>query len=227
MSKYFTFLTALLLVLCSSTTSFAQAPKFLILPQQADGINGDIVTVDIKVVNFTDLASYQFNLSWAPGLLSYQGVTNLDSLNLIAPPAPVNFGATNVGSGMLVCSWSDPFGLATTLAADTSLIFSVEFELQSDAAALEFINFDGTIEVIQNDQFGIPMDVTDPNNFINGPATEAGYGAPPPGPDPCLGATGFTLVVETDTLPTGNQTCLDVVACNFSEIVSMQYTMEN
>ena len=62
MSKFITFLATLLFVLIASTAS-AQ-PTFLLEPQEADAVTGDTVHVDVKVVNFTDIASYQFNLGW-------------------------------------------------------------------------------------------------------------------------------------------------------------------
>ncbi|MEM1320751.1 MAG: cohesin domain-containing protein [Bacteroidota bacterium] len=229
MSKFITYLATLSIVFCSLTVT-AQ-PTFLIEPQAADGVAGDMVNVDVKVVGFTDIASYQFNLSWNPANLSFQSVTNLTALNLIPPPAPVNFGATNAASGTMVCSWSDPTATATTLTPDSMVIFTLVFELLTDAGATDMVAFAPTLEIIQNDQFGIPNDVTSGSTFIDGPATQAGSGGGGGGGgggtvDPCLGASGFTLVATNDTVPTGDQVCIDVQACNFTDIVSAQYTME-
>ena len=216
MSKYYAFLATVGLMLC--TIAIYAQPTFTFSPSNVNPNNGDQITVDVIVDDFTDIASYQYSINWTETHLDYVGVSNFNLTGLSAG----NFGTTMTADGRLSTLWSDPFAGTQTLANGT-VLFTITFDVITGSGTNSNLIFSGTptgMEIIQQTMSGL-QDVTGQTTFnnvsfsFNGGNTGSG-----------CAFTGFGLTVETDSAATGEQLCLDVLACNFTDIVSMQYTTE-
>ncbi len=226
MSKLTTILVALV-CLFISTAALAQ-PEFFIQPQDPDATSGQTVTVDVKAKDFVDILTCQFSVHWNSSLLSYQGITNPNmQLGIFPPPAPTNFATFDTANGNLGFIWDNPTAIPQTLP-DSAILFSIQLQLLDDAGAESLLTFTGFpvgMEVIEESTPNDPQDITSSTTFTNGPATEAGYGSPPP-VDYCDNAVGLTIVAVDDTVSTGETFCIPVYACSWTNVATASYTME-
>ncbi|RMD69501.1 MAG: hypothetical protein D6818_10250, partial [Bacteroidetes bacterium] len=49
-------------------------PTIVFQPQNITGNNGDIITVDVVVNNFTDIVSMQYSTNWNPAAIEFQEI---------------------------------------------------------------------------------------------------------------------------------------------------------
>jgi len=63
------------------------------------------VCLDLKVINFTDIISTQFTITFDPGVLQYQSITNFNPMATGLDIA--DFGTTTAGLGYITFIWSD------------------------------------------------------------------------------------------------------------------------
>ena len=219
MSKFTAYLASLVLLLCSLTAS-AQDPSFSFLISDPDPTQGEIIDAHVVVDNFTDLVGFQFSVNWDETDLDYQGVTPTpDLLGFFIS----NFGTTQTSQGVLVTSWSDPTLTGQSLAAGDTL-FTISFEVLASTGTstlLEFSSSPLAIEFTNSSFMVIPVEMNNLSLDLNG----GGSGNPGNGAPDCT-FSGFGINVEQDSADTGEQICLDFYVCNFTDIVSMQYTME-
>jgi hypothetical protein len=80
------------------------------------------VAVPITVSGFTDVVTFQFTLSWEPGVVQYLSVGNFGLSGLTA----ASFGTTQVDSGILTVSWDDATLLGQDLVTGSKL-FDLNF----------------------------------------------------------------------------------------------------
>lgn len=124
---------------------FSISPKAQVQLSVATSTNGSEVTADVMVVNFTDIISAQFTLSWAPNEMEFQSVGNLNLPGL----AQSNFGPISNATGDLTFSWVDLPLEGITLPPCTP-IFSITFQSLNGNVAPVTLNSNPTmIEVIE------------------------------------------------------------------------------
>ncbi len=203
------------------TLSINAQPTFYFSPSnQAPGL-GEQITVDVIVDGFTDITSYQYSVNWNVSHLSYVSVSNFNpELGL----AMGNFGTTMTGTGKLSTLWSDPLANPQSLV-DGAVLFTITFDVVATAPVSTDVLFTGnptSIEVTQDTGGGIE-EITGSVIFLDVTLDIDGGGS---GGGLTCNFSGFGLLVESDSADTGEQVCLDVSVCNFTDIVSMQYTMQ-
>ncbi len=115
----------------------------------------DTFLVPLRVLNFTDVGSFQFTLSWNPQNLDYIATGPLQPE---FTGGPVNFGydtsAVFVNSGKLTFNWTK-FGGGTV--PDGSIIFQVAFvRLGGPYTSVGFSNDPVTVEVTDADGNEVP-----------------------------------------------------------------------
>ncbi len=194
--------------------------SFTFVPSNSMPDLGETITVDVVVNGFTDIASYQYSINWNETNLDYQGVSNFGLPGLTSGG---NFGQTQINQGILTTSWWDPDG-GTQSLTDGSVLFTITFDVVASGATSTEIQFSENplfFEIIA-DQGGL-TDITGSTTFNNTTIDVAGGNV---GGGPTCDFSGFGLTVTSDSAATGNNVCLDVAACNFDQIVSMQYTMQ-
>jgi hypothetical protein len=182
------------------------AVTFLIKHHEA--ANGTQVTVPVRVKDFTDIISSQGTIQFAPAIVSFVSVQDFGLPGMNAS----NFGTTLTSSGKLTFSWSDN-GLIGRNMADSAVLFSIRFNVNGSAGqqtTLALINSPTAIEVV--------------NSSFQTVATTLVNGAILVNNTPSVGA--ITLYADTISGATGSQASISVRALNFSNINSIQGTIE-
>jgi len=222
MSKFNTFLAAIGMVFLAFSAN-AQL-SFTFVPSNTSPALGETVFVDVVVDGFTDIASYQYSINWNQNHLSYQGLSNFNLTGLSAG----SFGTTQTGNGILTTSWSDPFAGVQSLP-DGTVLFTITYDVIATSGVTTDVEFSGTplgLEVVQDSGGGL-TEITNSVTFNNTTLLVDGGGGGGGGNGPGCGTfSGFGMTVTSDSAATGDQVCLDVAVCSFTDIISMQYTMQ-
>ena len=108
------------------------------------GMQGDTISIDLKVNAFTDIISFQASLNWDPALLSYVGVSDFGIKDL----GENSFGTTTTDQGHLRFLWEPSDALPLTVN-DSTILFSAQFK------------------IITNTPQDVPIDYTD---LVSSPA---------------------------------------------------------
>lgn len=127
------------------------------IAEDVSGGTGTQVCVPVKVANFDQVISFQYDMTWDPNIISFatildgagQPLSPIGSGNPLGllnpnPPAVGNFGTTNTNSGVLSLSWDNASGV--TLANQTP-IYQVCYDIIGATGETSDINYGGTIEV--------------------------------------------------------------------------------
>lgn len=211
MKRPITSLVIGVLALFSSLNVFAQ-PTFTISPQSITAGAGQTFTVDVVVSNFTDIVSFQYSINWNPAAIGYVNITNISSA--LPSFSSANFGTTNTGSGILTNSWLDPNVTGVSLPNGT-VLYSITFNvLTTTPTTIAFTDHPAVIEVVNSQNIEIGMNPQ--NCSVNGGG--GGGGGNPP-------VSGFAIIASDATVMSGQNFCIDISVQDFTEIVSMQYTM--
>ncbi len=188
-----------------SQASHAQV-SFTLTPPTTNTTQGSQVCLDVVVTNFTNIVSLQYSINYNSGVLQYNMAQNF---NL------PGFTAANVGNpsaGNLTISWlANDVVLGQSVANGTS-IFEICFTATA-ANATSNVSFSGT---------PTPIEVTDPNGILNPVFNNATVIVGSGGGG---GSTDLTFIASNESGPTGSQVCVDISVLNFTDIVSMQYSI--
>lgn len=121
---------------------------------------GGSAAVNIRVVNFSDVAGAQFSLSWDPSQLSFTGLDNL-ALNVNEAG---NFNSEMVGEGLLGYYLAD-MSLEGFELSDDEILFTINFDVllpDDSAAEINFVN--EPVEMVVASTIGAAI----PSDFIGG-----------------------------------------------------------
>ena len=136
-----------------------------------------------------------------------------------------NFNEAFIAQGKLIFLWFDVNPV--TLPQDTALLYTIRFELLTADGNTAPVNF--TDDPLERLVFnGSGTNVTSDVDYINGFATEAGYGS---NPNPTswfdcpAGVTELVQAIEPATTSSGSRVCLEVRSCNFNELNGFQYSI--
>ncbi len=189
------------------------------IAENVTGENGTQVCVPVKVANFDQVTSFQYDLTWDPAIISFatvldgagQPLSPIGSGNPLgllnpAPPSFGNFGITNTNNGVLSLSWDNSSGVTLT---DQTPIYQVCYDIIGSTGETSSINYGGTIEVAD----------------VNGLADFTGV----PGSVGVIEVFNGGLNLEWDCCEKANpgeNVCVDVrVVDGFDAILSAQYGM--
>jgi len=166
------FLLNTIISVLASVSLFAQQGSVELIAIDTVGILDKELKVDIKVNGFTDIIAMQASINWDPNVLAYQGVSDFGLPYFDAD----DFGATAANQGHVRFLW-EPDDATSVSLSDSSILFSVSFEVISDENSstqigftddlndppfqIEFANsnydilsvntFDGTIEILSEE----------------------------------------------------------------------------
>ena len=179
---------------------------------------GQTVTVDVTVENFTNINAFQYVINWDLSVLEFQQVTNF---NASADINISNFNTPNDDPNLEVVtvSVSSPDISGLTLADNTRL-FSMEFEVIGDECSVSSLDFISTtqpflqINVFQND-----MDVTSSTVFNIGRVEVDG--------ENCNGSGGdgdLELFATREFAGPGDMVCVGVGVRGFNDVASVQFS---
>ncbi|WP_367391598.1 cohesin domain-containing protein [Lewinella sp. LCG006] len=200
-----------LLLLCF--IQLVAQPTFTLSPSTNTVTQGNTFTVDVRVSNFTNVASIQFPITWNPAIISYQSISNINATALPGLTTS-SFGVPGSGNApndRVILSWNHPNFTGVSLA-DQTVLFSLTFRGELNGTTLiEFNeNLPQSIEIL-NPQ-GIDL------GFVgnDAAATVSGGGGTP---------TGFTLSLADVSANQGDNICLPVTVNDFNNILGMQFSI--
>ncbi|MEQ1747651.1 MAG: cohesin domain-containing protein, partial [Saprospiraceae bacterium] len=131
--RLFTFLFAFGAMLCAAP---ANALTFSISPTPQTVTTGTEVTVDIRVAGFSDVAGYQFSMTWNPAVLEFLSVAP----KLPGMSASGNFNTSNAANGVLAHLFYAQ-GLGALSLPDGAILFTLKFLATGAAGTSSAINF--------------------------------------------------------------------------------------
>lgn len=191
----------------------AQTTTFTISPTTVTAAAGTQFTVDITVDDFNEIVSFQYSNNWDPSILEFVEVNNLTTD--LPGFTTANIGTTGTANGDLSLSWFDNTVMGVTLPAGT-VLYSLTFEVISTTGTdIVFSGDPTTIEIINVQSQEVTMAPNDCE--VNG----GGGGTPPPPPP----SGDLTIIGSDETAAAGSNVCLTVTANDFTDIVSMQFSM--
>jgi gliding motility-associated-like protein len=165
---------------------------------------GNIVCVDVTVQNFTSIVSMQYSINYNASILSFNNAQGfgLGGMNTS------NFG--NPSAGNITVSWLADDIINGATVPNGTVIFQLCFTAQGGGTSP--INFSGTPSIIEVTN---PMGEVTPV-FQNGSVVVSGSPPPP---------TGLTFTASNETAAPGSTVCVDISVANFTNVVSMQFSM--
>ena len=94
-----------LFVLVLGALKVAAQPTFSFSPQQVVADEGELVCLDLRVEDFTDILGIRFSINFDPGVVMYQSIQNLHpnvtGLDL------ADFDTNQPGMGVITFDWSN------------------------------------------------------------------------------------------------------------------------
>ncbi len=173
--------------------------------------NGDNVVVDVDYSGFTNMVSMEFKITYDPTVLQFNSLTDVtDQITGFSAASSVGTPPT-IAAGLITVSWFD-FAVSGVTAPD-DLLFRLNFTaIGADGASSDLSIIDR--EASDGDGNLIPL------NFTNGEVVISGGGGGGTNPNNPL-----TTSIESATVGTGSQVCLDFTVEDFLELESMQYSI--
>jgi hypothetical protein len=106
---------------------------------------GEIITVPVRVSNFSNISGFQFSMTWNPNVLEYQEAINSG--------LEMNYGTLNTTEGILTTLWSTE-NLSGFTLQDGSVIFELKFRVIGHAGESSNVSINSeltSLEAYNND----------------------------------------------------------------------------
>ncbi|MCB9284927.1 MAG: gliding motility-associated C-terminal domain-containing protein [Lewinellaceae bacterium] len=192
-----------------SNAALAQQVTFSLTPATTNTTQGAQVCLDVQVSNFTNIVSFQYSINYDPAVLDFDMAQNFNLAGLTASNIGNPGGS---GSGNLTISWlANDVTNGETVPNGTS-IFQICFTAVPPNGT-STVAFSGT---------PTPIEVTNSSGIVNplfnNASVVVGSGGGGGGGD-------LTFIASDETVANGAQVCVDVSVQNFTDIVSMQYSI--
>lgn len=106
--------------------------------------SSDTFLIPIRVLNFTDIGSFQFSLMWDTAKLDYAYTTDLNPL-FLGPDVDFDFNTTQINAGKIAFLWTKTNGLTV---GDSTIVFELAFRRSGGSfAPLMFVDSPVPIEI--------------------------------------------------------------------------------
>ncbi len=190
-----------------------------LLTDPASGTTGDIITVPVKVQEFTKITLMQYYTFWDKTKLEFQGIqdinlTDMNSSSFI--PSPINTPAniTNAANlGRLGLSWFDNSPtLAGVTVINGTAIYKMKFKILGATGTTTSITFGPNPP-----SFPTEVATKDATIVFQAVPCTVTVTAPPPPSNP------VTFNMNSIVIPVLGTGCVDVTVKNFTKVVSAQY----
>ena len=178
-------------------------------------MSGQQVCLNVTTANFTNIIGMQFSISYNPSMLQLTSVTNIGLAGMTLGAnfgLPIPGGAGMTSPGTITLSWTDGDLSGETLA-NGSTLFTLCFNAlaSTGSTTVMFSNTPTAIEITNVNLQTVP--------FNSVPGTVNFGSGPPPAGSITLGISSANNVL------TGQQVCLNLTASNFTNISSLQLTI--
>jgi len=178
---------------------------------------GEQSCVEVSATGFIDIFSFQHSLNWdlaslGTGEVSAFGLVDLDASNFnLAVP------------GQLRVAWDDS-SLTGLSLQDGFVLYQVCFDIPASASGLSPVTIsDVPLRIEVTDLEGNGFTPSLQNGSVNISCTSADTNTDTT--DTSVPATPLNFSVTTTTVNCGEQTCVDVIANGFTDILAFQYSM--
>ncbi|NJK83102.1 MAG: hypothetical protein HC912_04065 [Saprospiraceae bacterium] len=180
-------------------------PGAVTIQSSTQAVNpGERVCVDIAVKDFIAVTDMSLSMTWDRNILRFEGVENINLRSL----EENDFNLNNILSGILTLNWSDTTGV---LLQDDTRIFSLCFTAVGPVGSFTPIAF-------TNEPVGVFVKTTLGGDQDAGLNTRNGTVS-------ILPPQSLNLQISNATVSPGESFCVDVLVDNFTEIVSLDYSM--
>ena len=206
MNRYFQIIiTSIFLSFIAISTAFAQPTLVLsnaTIPSESIG------SIDVSVMDFTDITKTQYSINWNTDELEFIGVTNINTTNGLNLSA-ANFDVSGAADGNLVFSWEDANNQGMTLP-DGESFYSIEFKALIPEGATANVRYaNSPTEIIINRTASGDTNIFDPDMV---PPTNGIITASTAIPDVFF---SFSPQEEKSIFCKGDQICYDIKVAEF------------
>ncbi len=141
-----------------STNIFAQIETINLCASTTE--NGDDISVDVFVDNFTDIAAFQFGIAWTKADYEFVSLENFNENVPGYSESLFNTETENIPGpvSLLRTLWIDNTGVSSVTLEDDSRLFTLNLKKK-------FSDADGIIGIAPNDDFLIEFTVISPTVF--------------------------------------------------------------
>ncbi|MEM1215531.1 MAG: cohesin domain-containing protein, partial [Bacteroidota bacterium] len=170
-----------------------------------NGEPGDNVCMPLQVFNFNNILGMQFSINYDATALTFTGATNATT----ALPGFTTAGSVgNPSAGNITFTWNDPGANGQNLPNGATLV-ELCFTINGNAnSAVVFSGTPTPIEVVDGNEDIVTV------NEDDGMVIIGSVGTPP-----------VSLSVGNTTASVGDRVCLPVTAANFTDVQTMQFSM--
>ena len=187
----------------------AEQPTFTI-SSIPDATPGQIIDIEIRVDNYTDIVSTQFSINWDPTVLEFR--TGKEFNASIPGLSSNSLGTVEVALGRLLLQWFEASITPVTIP-DGSLYFTIEFEVVGDPCQSTNIAITDTpleIEVGEGVE-GVDVGLLSNVGVVSIPGSGCAED---------IHVTGANVVGAC-----GENVCVPFTVQNFNNVVAMDYSM--
>lgn len=177
----------------------------------ATGDPGNVVSINFKVSDFSELIGMQFSVNWDPNVLAFKSVSNITDAIRYFDAGAFNTDANFTDDGNMVVQWFDLDAEGVTVP-DGTIMFTIDFDVVGGGGSSTTIGITGDprdIEIIDVDE-NILTPTIDAGSF-----TATGMG----------GGTSLRFIGSDETGTTGSNVCVEVTVQGFDNIAGMQLSI--
>ena len=223
MDKVFTKLLIIGLLASAVPLAAQQTPTFTVVPNSTTVDLDQVFEVTVEVSDFENIISTQYAVKWDPDVLEFVEVVSTNDTDfpgfLPSVSLGVPDGISNVPAGQINVAWLET-GLNPTTVADGTEKFTFSLRaIGCDASDIIFDDPGGFLMIEVNyENNGVGGEVG--LNPENGTATVDGPNCQGSGP------AEMSLTIPDSTIDIGDQVCMPVIVTDFTDIASMQLSIE-
>ncbi len=198
-----------LAAVCTSALIVAQ-PTFTF--DETSGDPGGIVSVNVKVKDFTDIVGMQFSINWDPTVLQFSALTNITNTIRDFDAASFNLDPKFTDQGQMVVSWFD-MGAEPNSVPDGTIIFTLDFDIVGGSGSSTTVTTSDEprkTEVINSAEEDIGL-VSEGGLF-----TVSGNGG---------GGGSLRLIGSDEEGAMGENVCVEISVRGFTDIAGMQFSL--
>lgn len=192
----------------SMSASYAQDLTFSLEPSTDNVSQGETFSVDVTVLNFTNILSMEYNVNWDETKIEYVSKENITTELPAFNANSIGDVPMNTSQGFMKVLWIDFTNFQAYSLPDNTVLFSLTFEALEDGDVSLFLD---TFEVFDGDENEITPAINNADITIG-----EGDGG---------NEDALTITVGDATDSTGTQVCLPVTVEGFTDLESLQFSM--
>lgn len=198
-----------LFVLGLGVSKLAAQPTFSFSPQYTVADEGELVCLDLRVEDFTDILGIRFSINFDPGVVSYQSIQNLNSS--VTGLDLGDFDTNQSGMGIITFNWSNGQpcmgAISGVTLPDDAILFSICFLATGEYGNHTWVEI--TDDPLEGYVTRLNANCNDIGEFV-----EPGYIS--------VGTAPLSVNVSSGDGFNGDVVCLDFTVENFDSILSFQ-----